>query len=809
MPSPLTWLKTLLSWLSFALLPYHVPTPKPRTKPGILWFFAIFLLSVCRIGEAAHPGPTPDGEFALGCANANNLLSKADVVAKLPEGIWVFSETCLTHGGIEHFQKNLKMQPDNAGIRFLPGAPAPRISSNAASIGGKHVGVGFCTKFPARPLTNDWSPEIWSSARVQTAGIHVGQWIRGGIAYGFAKDCHTPKVLAQTHELLQAITNRIVLQSHGPRFLMGDFNLETDQIELAQFWQDHGFVEAQTFAYHQWGQEPKKTCKNCTIKDHVWLSRELLPFVQSVTVDSTWFSDHALLYVTLSPLGPMEHVPIWRRPHALPWEQVQEHFANMPALEEQPNQPEFYRALWQHLEAGLDGHLQQAGLPGLTPQQRGRACTTEVTWVRREIPPLKRSRKSDIQIQFAGDHWQHFHWTRQLRRIQSYCHLVKPRQDGTRPMQEIQKLWRSILTAPGFPKGFRKYWPTRAVQAAGTLPEIPRAPPDYEASTRLLAGFLADFTAMEKALIKHRRVEARKSRLEDPHRIYKDTAQPRAMPVQTLLTSLSTTVEEATEEGRISYPAGDLDLDLPVSGPNGPLLMAQHQPGLILTDPDAIQIGDCLTQERWLAKRTDMFTQFADLWTKRWDKHRDTPGDTWQPFCQFVETHLPQPPEDMPYHPITLQVWMKEVQRKRSSTAAGPDGVSKQDLMNMPVHLTNQMLEMFWHIEQGAPWPTELLTGLITAIEKHQHAADPAAFRPICVLSLAYRTWASIRTKEILSWLAKFSPPGLIGNRSKKETAHIWWSISAMIERTWYDDTSIHGCISDIVKCYNCCRAYL
>jgi hypothetical protein len=204
-----------------------------------------------------------------------------------------------------------------------------------------------------------------------------------------------------------------------------------------------------------------------------------------------------------------------------------------------------------------------------------------------------------------------------------------------------------------------------------------------------------------------------------------------------------------------------------------------------------------------------MFTQFADLWTKRWDKHRDTPGDTWQPFCQFVETHLPQPPEDMPYHPITLQVWMKEVQRKRSSTAAGPDGVSKQDLMNMPVHLTNQMLEMFWHIEQGAPWPTELLTGLITAIEKHQHAADPAAFRPICVLSLAYRTWASIRTKEILSWLAKFSPPGLIGNRSKKETAHIWWSISAMIERTWYDDTSIHGSISDIVKCYNCCRAYL
>ena len=274
-------------------------------------------------------------------------------------------------------------------------------------------------------------------------------------------------------------------------------------------------------------------------------------------------------------------------------------FANLPAAEGDPSHPAFYHKLWQHLETSMDSHLQHVTNSGLTPQQQGRACTNEVVWVRREIPPLKRARKSDLQTQFAGDHWQHFHWTRQLRRIQSYCNLVKPRSDSVRPMHEIHKLWRSILTATGFPKGFRKYWPSRAVQAAGTLPAVPRSPPDYEASTRLLAGFLADYTAMERALIKHRRVEARKSRLEDPHRIYKDTAQPRAMPVQTLLTSLSTTVEEVIDGGQISYPVGDLDLDLPVSGPNGPLLMAQHQPGQILTDPDAIQIGDRLTQERW------------------------------------------------------------------------------------------------------------------------------------------------------------------------------------------------------------------
>lgn len=109
-----------------------------------------------------------------------------------------------------------------------------------------------------------------------------------------------------------------------------------------------------------------------------------------------------------------------------------------------------------------------------------------------------------------------------------------------------------------------------------------------------------------------------------------------------------------------------------------------------------------------------------------------------------------------------------------------------------------------WHIEQGAPWPAALQVGLITAMEKHLHAQTPSAFRPICVLSLIYRTWSSIRTKEILKWLAQFSPAGLIGNRSRKETAHIWYSIAAMIERTWYDGMTLTGCISDIVKCYNC-----
>ena len=199
-----------------------------------------------------------------------------------------------------------------------------------------------------------------------------------------------------------------------------------------------------------------------------------------------------------------------------------------------------------------------------------------------------------------------------------------------------------------------------------------------------------------------------------------------------------------------------------------------------------------------------MFTQFATLWHAKWDKHRDEPSERWTAIGQFIDDKLPGPPGEMPYRPITPQQWIKAVRGKRSQTATGPDGVSKQDLLSLPYPLTCQLLEMFHHIEQGGEWPQALLVGLITAIEKQPHAHHPTAFRPICVLSMAYQTWASIRTKQILTWLSQFAPAGLIGNRSRKETAHIWWTISAMVERSWYDEEPISGCISDIVKCYSC-----
>jgi len=516
----------------------------------------LILLSCCRFGEATHPGPSEE-TFVIGCANANNLLSKADIIQKLPKGIWGFSETCLTSGGIDHLQKTLKCSNPGAPWKFVAGAPAPYTSTNAASIGGKHVGVGFCSQFPCRALNHDWTSDQWLSGRIQSAAFFAGQWIRGAITYGYAKDSHTPKVIESTCDLLQAVTKRITLQSHGPRFLLGDFNLEEHQIDLAELWNDYGFVEAQTFAHHMWGQIPTNTCHHKTRKDHLWLSREILPFVRKVVVDDTWFSDHALVYAEIAPMGPMEPIPVWRKPLDLPWDKVETNF-QPEALALDPSKPEtFLGEFWQQTERQIDAHLRQGGQQGLTQAHLGRAATHEVAWKKQEIPPLKRPRKSDFQEQFIGEHWQHYHWTRQLRRLQSYCQLVFPKPGKTINFDRQMALWRSILCSQGFTRGFRKFWPDRPVKMAGAPAAIPRWPPSHHDASLIFEGFKTVFMDFEAALIKSRRASAKLARLKDPHKIYQDTAKPQAMPVHTLLTTKATEVMETTEEGRVTTLQGN------------------------------------------------------------------------------------------------------------------------------------------------------------------------------------------------------------------------------------------------------------
>ncbi len=48
----------------------------------------------------------------------------------------------------------------------------------------------------------------------------------------------------------------------------------------------------------------------------------LLPFIEDVCVDSTWFADHSIVYAKLASLPKPEPVPLWCQPKAFPWAKI-------------------------------------------------------------------------------------------------------------------------------------------------------------------------------------------------------------------------------------------------------------------------------------------------------------------------------------------------------------------------------------------------------------------------------------------------------------------------------------------------------
>ena len=235
-------------------------------------------------GEACHPGPVrQSGRFQVGAINPTGLNGKASVLSTIHPGIWGISETHLSAQGLRQFRQGLRL--NQAPFTFLPGAPAPLRTGSQTS--GGYTGVGFASSYPVRASPTGWHQDVWNTARVQLASFYVAPfWVQGAVVYGYPAD------QAKTHVLLDAVTERLVLNSRGPRFVVGDMNLLPQQLEAAHpEWCQHGFREIQAVAAARWGWQVQSTCKHATQKDHLWVSPELASMLCEVQVQHDVFAD--------------------------------------------------------------------------------------------------------------------------------------------------------------------------------------------------------------------------------------------------------------------------------------------------------------------------------------------------------------------------------------------------------------------------------------------------------------------------------------------------------------------------------------
>ena len=281
------------------------------------------------------------------------------------------------------------------------------------------------------------------------------------LCIGYSENAHKPEVQQATDQLLQGLTDRVVFGCCGPRILAGDWNQDKSCIPQTEIWERHGWIEAQEFAKKKWQYVPMASCKRTTVKDFLYLSPEIQPFVRDVKVDWSFFPDHAILYVVIDELGPPPKIPVWRKPACINYENLSvDDLQSGKAIEcDWINQPdESYRKVFQQFEFRVDEAKIRKQQDRLTPVQLGRGATVSVKLTSKPLAPPKVSRAGDVKIDLPGMSLTHNRWVRQLRRLEHFARCARSEKDSLDMTLHKCCLWGKILRAPGFPGCFADWW---------------------------------------------------------------------------------------------------------------------------------------------------------------------------------------------------------------------------------------------------------------------------------------------------------------------------------------------------------------
>ncbi len=753
----------------------------------------------CRLGEADQPGPF------IGTLNPTGIMGKMCDLSNLPSpGFWAVQETHLTSMGIRKFKDEMRWAKSN--FHLSHGHPAEPKSDSLTTIGGKHSGVAFLSSFPVRSLAHNWTKEEFTTGRCHvSAALVQTQWIHAGTVYGYANQACRLDIQQNTDQLLMGLTKRIVDGAVGPRFVAGDWNLERDSIPQADYWESLGWKEAQIFAFEKWGQPIRATCKNTTVKDFVYLSPELQPMVTSVTVDNTICPDHAAIIIELKDFGKPEPQLIWRKPIASCWEEVGKLQESASSVAGNPDQR--YQQIFQQLEHRVDEQLRNTKDKNLTSSQQGRATTVEVSRIDQQCAPIKSNRKGDIQSELPFATLMHSRWTKQARRLQHLARAVCSSKETADMAEHLASLWGKIKQAKGFSPSFDHWWTALCKTTQGAPDFLPIAIPKPDEAMSIFQEFENQYREMERSLKEDRLQKAKDRRKVDHLLIYQDLQPDRAEPVATLVKKEVHKVNQVRDGGNPDKIV--ITVDTPIPSSEGTTVMVDDTPIIYKTiapteleiDTDAHNVlTENIQSHRLIGHASEILKEFENEWAKRWQNPHLYPQH-WEPIVAFAKLALPDKPFTFPA--ITKQMWRKAVKGKKAKAATGPDGISKQDLVNLPDDLLDHLLELIHQAEQKGEWPSQMLVGTVAALAKHPKAAYVTEFRPITVLSMCYRVWATIRAKQCLRAIAQIAPHSIQGNLPGRSPKQVWYHLQMVMEHAQSYQLPLAGMILDIVKCFN------
>ena len=126
---------------------------------------------------------------------------------------------------------------------------------------------------------------------------------------------------------------------------------------------------------------------------------------------------------------------------------------------------------------------------------------------------------------------------------------------------------------------------------------------------------------------------------------------------------------------------------------------------------------------------------------------------------------------------LTGQMLADVVQHK-SATAGSLDGWGWRELRVLPVSWYDELVRILSKVEGTGVWPDGLLDAKIAMIPKTDGDATPLGQRPLSVLPVVYRLWASTRMGQLGDWFESWVPDSVFSAGGGRSSVEAWYTCS-------------------------------
>ena len=736
--------------------------------------------------------------LVVGTANPSGINGKALAFASLPWGIWNVAETQASQPVFARFQRELNWMTQYK-LHCKHGHFAPfRPHSDFA---GSWTGVAQISPGPIHPVPLQWQGASYQSGRIMLSSFALHEHtLLGASVYAPPAGPTYRNAKQLSSQLLEQLTAELVLSSHGPRFIAGDFNCDTEDLQVFTTWRLAGWEEIQHLAEKRFSQPRLPTSKGKAIRDHLWLSPELQQWLLEVHVDSEHFADHAILYGRFRlPESRWWHQH-WPMPSNLPWQHLRPD--RLPDSAAHHWDTMNMSQSFVHWSRATEQALRTTATIDLPSGCWGRGQTLNTRARPVQLVPVRQGRHGDFQPK-SGFLCRAVHlWCRQLRRLQAYCQRATATTHWHLQVDQMST-WRAIIHAHGFRDGFRRWWLRRPIQHVGSPPSFPEWPPSHAIAQILLHDFEANFRQFESWHFRRRHDLVQARHLHHNRVLTKQLKQGDYLPITHLVKEEQAQILQVNNDHSVRLSChlhlqGDQSITLNLE----PAELQQQQGDDYYLNSDLLSApGQTVVVRTQCNTFQAIESELANLWTPIWQKHSGLALSHWNRIVAFGLRYMPKLP------PLAFQwtssqfAYLTSHYRKRITR--GPDAWSRDDIAHLPAHKQADLVNMFRKIQEGADWPQQLVTGFVIPIRKTPIADQAKHFRPIVLISFLYRLWATGICRAYLPYLTKIIPTLVFGYVPGRRAEDVWFLLQTLIQSSYTMQSELLGYNADLVKCFN------